>query len=576
MLSREQREKLLDRQAEALERLAIVSDPAYKPKEKFLAKFVGFLIAGSAVVLGGYEFVRFVVESREQRVLIANWVEAARELYEVEGNAEAASELLDKASELDPQNSAVVKLGAYIEGMQAVESLINLDRPLKKEDVSQYAKAAGQAVMLERVEPDSSDWAVLRGQLALVVNEPDRASLYLEKAIALDPSNSFAVLRMALVHQRLALKASDDATRDIENKACFDLLEKALKMEPNSKWVHHWLGTIAFEQKHDPVLARFHLEKAIKIDPRFAVSYHTLGSVAAQLEEWELAEECYRRALEIRPDLALSLKGMAYVYGSKNLYEIGLRYARMSTVADPGSLEAWRMHGVMAVEVAAECMKIGDEEGSNEKIVEAINAFSNALDLDPRSSDCFIERSALYRQSKQITEAGNDARNAVLFAKTDPYAWESLALAQALGGFHSEAIESFGKVIELDQKYDSAYLGRAKSKVSLGKFNDALTDYNLAFENASDNLKAEILLARGAFHASRGDHKSALADYEVARTIDDRFFDAWIAEADSLKSLGRISDSYVAARRALMLRPNDARAQALNESQSVTPQPASN
>ena len=569
---RQRREQLLDRQTQALERLAVVSDPTYKPKKKFAAQLIGLFMAGSAATLGGYEFVRFVIDSHEQRVMIANWVEAARELYEVEGNAEAANELLEKASEIAPQNPDVVKLSAYIQGMQTVEALINLDRPMQKEDVSKYAKAAGQAVMLERVEPESSDWAVLRGQLALVANEPDRARVYLQRAIELDPKNSFAVLRMALVHRRLSLGASDDATRASELKICMELLGQALKMDPNSKWVHLWLGSIALEELNDPVLARTHLESAIKIDPRFAIAFYSLGTVAMKLEEWPVAEKCFQRSLEIRPDLAGALSGMAIVYGSQNLYEIGLRYARKAVVADPGSLESWRYNGLLAREVAKELLKIGDEANSKVTLAEAITAYSNALDLDPRNGDCYIERSALYRQSNQLAEAGNDARNAVLFAPNDPYAWNALAVVQAQGGFHQEAVESFGKTIGLEAKFDEAYLGRAKSKVELREFDAAAADFNLALENASDDLKADILLARGMFRASRGDHAAALIDCVAARTKDERSFDAWIAEAESLKALGRASDSHAAARRALMLRPSDSHAQALADGSSSSTQ----
>ena len=80
----------------------------------------------------------------------------------------------------------------------------------------------------------------------------------------------------------------------------------------------------------------------------------------------------------------------------------------------------------------------------------------------------------------------------MLFAPNDPYAWNALAVVQALGGFHLEAVESFGKTIGLEAKFDEAYLGRAKSKVELRDFDAAAADFNLALENASDDLKADI------------------------------------------------------------------------------------
>ncbi len=565
------RDQLIDRQTLALERLAVVSDPTYRPKQRLAAKLVGLILAGSAVVLAGYEFVRFVIEAHEHRTMIDNWVEAARELYEIEGNAEAATELLGNAAEMDPQSAAVVKLSAYIDGMQTVESLINLDRPLSKEDVSRYARAAGQAVMLERVDPDSTDWAVLRGQLAIVANEPVRARRYLERAIELDPMNAFAVMRMALVHRTLALAAVDELTRAAELKSCSELLKEALAMNPRSKWTLLWMGTLALEQAHDPVLARVHFSSAIEIDPRFANAHHSLGEAAVSLEEWSVAEKCYVRALEIRPDLAASLTGLAYVYGARDLYEIGLRYARKATVADPGSLGAWRMRGRLAREVAKEVAQIQDDSSSKDALEEAILAYTNALDLDPRNGDAYIERSALYQQASQLTEAGNDARNAVLFAPLDPYAWNALAKVQAQAGFHREASQSFGEVVKLEVRFDEAYLGRAQAEAVLGEFAAATSDFDLALEHSTDEMRTDILLARGKFRASRTEYESALADCIAARTKDERLFEAWIAEAEVLKSMGRFDDSRAAARRALMLRPNDANAQSLEKSEDVNP-----
>ncbi|MSQ90745.1 MAG: tetratricopeptide repeat protein [Phycisphaerales bacterium] len=563
---------LVVRQTRALERLAICSDPAYQPRKKLLAKLIGAFVAAAAAVVGGSEFVRYLWESHAQRVMILNWVGAAREIYEVEGNAEAATELLERAREIAPQNADVLKLAAYIDGMQTVEALINLDRPLQREEVSRYARAAGQAVMLERVDPASADWAILRGQLTLVANEPERARLFLERAIELDPENSFAVLRMALVHLKLSTDAKDEVVRDDELKLCSEMLDRALAMSPKSKWVHLWLGTIELEHHHDPASARGHFRDAINIDQRFVNAHHSLGMVAERLEELDAAEKSYVRALEIRPDLAVALIGLATVYGSRDMYEISLRYARRATTADPGSLESWRMRGVIATERAKELGVSGNSEGSKEAVAEAILSYSSGLDLDPRNGDSYIARADLYLQTGQIREAGDDARNAVLFAPSDPYAWNVLGKVHAKGSFHAEAVESFGEVIRLDPKFDDAYLGRARSNIVLGDPDAAFADFDLAVAYASDDLTADILVARGLALASVGRYDQALADCVNARTADKRSFDAWIAEAEVLGGMGRREDSRLAAREALMLRPNDERARTLEGSaQSSAP-----
>ena len=554
---------LLRRQAEALERLATVSDPEYKPRQKVIQRLMAVGIAGGGIVLATYQFGLFVMDSYERRGMVANWVEAAREMYEVEGSAAEAGEMLKRAAELGPQDVDVVKLSAYIDGMRAVERLVNLDRPFDKADVEEYGRAMGQAVMLERVDPESPEWAILRGQLALAAGEPDRARTFLDKALAIDPKNAFATLRLALVHLNLANASSDKAVRDRELAECRSGLDLALKLNPQFKWALLWKASVVLEVDKDPKIAIKILEQALEIDPRFVNALVTLGICEMSREDWNAAERALVRALAIRPNEALALNELAYVYGAQDKYEIGLRYARRSTDANPGNLRAWNMRGLLARELAK--ATAGTESERAELLKEAINAYSKALDLDPRNVSAYVERSTLNRLTGHLQQAGEDARNAVMFGPERTFAWNALGRFQAEAGFHDKAAETFAKVIELDPTFDTAYLERAKARVASGDRARAAADLDLALEKASEEFRPEILLARGKFLESGGDQERALADFVAARTAQIDLFDAWMAEAGVLKALGRLEDSKTAAREALQLRPGDKAARVLSE-----------
>ncbi|NBQ13842.1 MAG: tetratricopeptide repeat protein [Proteobacteria bacterium] len=548
-------QELLRRQAEALERLATVSDPEYKPRQKVIQRLMAVGIAGGGIVLATYQFALFVMDSYERRGMVANWVEAAREMYEVEGSAAEAGEMLKRAAELGPQDVDVVKLGAYIDGMRAVERLVNLDRPFDKADVEEYGRAMGQAVMLERVDPESPEWAILRGQLALAAGEPDRARTFLNKALAIDPKNAFATLRLALVHLNLANASSDKAVRDRELAECRSGLDLALKLNPQFKWALLWKASVALEVDKDPKIAIKILEQALEIDPRFVNALVTLGICEKSREDWNAAERALVRALAIRPDEALALNELAYVYGAQDKYEIGLRYARRSTDANSGNLLAWTMRGLLARELAK--ATAGAESERAELFKEAIDAYSKALDLDPRNVSAYVERSTLNRLTGHLQQAGEDARNAVTFGPERTFAWNALGKFQAEAGFHDKAAETFAKVIELDSTFDTAYLDRAKARVASGDRARAAADLDLALEKASAEFRPEILLARGKFLESGGDKERALADFVAARKAQADLFDAWMSEAAVLKALDRLDESKAAAREALQLRPGD-------------------
>ena len=548
-------QELLRRQAEALERLATVSDPEYKPRQKVIQRLMAVGIAGGGIVLATYQFALFVMDSYERRGMVANWVEAAREMYEVEGSAAEAGEMLKRAAELGPQDVNVVKLGAYIDGMRAVERLVNLDRPFDKADVEEYGRAMGQAVMLERVDPESPEWAILRGQLALAAGEPDRARTFLDKALAIDPKNAFATLRLALVHLNLANASNEKTVRDRELAACRSGLDLALKLNPQFKWALLWKASVALEVDKDPKTAIKILERALEIDPRFVNALVTLGICEKSREDWNAAEHALVRALAIRPNEALALNELAYVYGAQDKYEIGLRYARRSTDANPGNLLAWTMRGLLARELAK--ATAGTESEQADLFKEAIDAYSKALDLDPRNVSAYVERSTLNRLTGHLQQAGEDARNAVMFGPERTFAWNALGRFQAEAGFHDKAAETFAKVIALDPTFDTAYLDRAKARIASGDRARAAQDLDAALEKASSEFRPEILLARGKFLESGGDQERALADFVAARTAQADLFDAWMAEAGVLKALGRLDESKAAAREALQLRPED-------------------
>jgi tetratricopeptide (TPR) repeat protein len=436
-----------------------------------------------------------------------------------------------------------------------VERLVNLDRPFDKADVEEYGRAMGQAVMLERVDPESPEWAILRGQLALAAGEPDRARTFLDKALAIDPKNAFATLRLALVHLNLANASSDKAVRDRELAECRSGLDLALKLNPQFKWALLWKASVVLEVDKDPKIATKILEQALQIDPRFVNALVTLGICEMSREDWNAAERALVRALAIRPNEALALNELAYVYGAQDKYEIGLRYARRSTDANPGNLRAWNMRGLLARELAK--ATAGTESERAELLKEAINAYSKALDLDPRNVSAYVERSTLNRLTGHLQQAGEDARNAVMFGPERTFAWNALGRFQAEAGFHDKAAETFAKVIELDPTFDTAYLERAKARVASGDRARAAADLDLALEKASEEFRPEILLARGKFLESGGDQERALADFVAARTAQIDLFDAWMAEAGVLKALGRLEDSKTAAREALQLRPGD-------------------
>ncbi len=544
------------RQAAALGDLADAADPKSKSSKSLVKSLVGYMMLGSSVVLGGYEFLSYVIEQWERREMIANWVEVAREMQDVENAPDVALELLERADEVDPQSTAVVKLRAYVRGMQTVKRLLQLDRPFNAEDVAAANLAAAEASLLEQLDPNAPDWALLRGQLAAAQHEPVRARGYFARALELDPRNSLVRVRLADMHFDLGqgLAETDAAAAAIEHETAARLLDEAGELEPTSKWIPLYKGihALALGNLEQAAVA---FDNAIAIDPRLELAIRNRGLVLFQQEDWLGAESALRRALEVDPNSVGALGMLAQVYGWQDQYEAALLYARKATVAAPTSLMAWSVAGDLNRDLGTIALQAGKTEESTARYAEAIDCYGNAIELNPRNADVLLERSKLYRRSGELEMSGRDARQATELAPKDPNTWYALAEYQLAIREFAAAGKSADTAIMLEPKFDFAY--RIKSSVleESGDFDGASAALDVAVEMASDDQRADLLHSRAEFLERRGATEQALRDAVAARTDQPEEFDHWLHEAQLLVLLGRNSDACSALAEANQRKP---------------------
>lgn len=81
-----------------------------------------------------------------------------------------------------------------------------------------------------------------------------------------------------------------------------DLFERAIKIDPNKVQALIGLGaSLMSEYFKDFTTAKIHLKHAINIDPSRASAYINLGGVYLIERDYELAEDCIEKALELEP-----------------------------------------------------------------------------------------------------------------------------------------------------------------------------------------------------------------------------------------------------------------------------------
>jgi tetratricopeptide (TPR) repeat protein len=208
--------------------------------------------------------------------------EAQAEFWQ--GNQANAEADLKKAIEMAPQNPAgYVQMG-------------NLRLGQKKSDEAE--KYFAQALKLD---PSSSD--ALTGLVNIAVERKDAAKALrlVQDQVALVPSSSNFYFLLGQIELRNQDQAKAEAA-----------LEKSVDLDKSNAAAVLLLGSIQVARGSvDRAIATY--QNAIKNNPGDPRLYAGLGGAYEAHQDWQQAQDAYKKALEIQPDYSLAANNLAYV-----------------------------------------------------------------------------------------------------------------------------------------------------------------------------------------------------------------------------------------------------------------------
>jgi tetratricopeptide (TPR) repeat protein len=126
------------------------------------------------------------------------------------------------------------------------------------------------------------------------------------------------------------------------------------------------------------------------------------------------------------------------------------------------------------------------DQGRDEQTRNAAQAYTKAIQLDPKFLPAYEERAADYLNLKQYQQALRDYGTVLTLDPENHTAYADRGLAKLETGDNWGAISDFGDAIRRE-KEDASYLpnlyeNRADAYVRLGQYNQAIVDYNKAIE----------------------------------------------------------------------------------------------
>ena len=155
----------------------------------------------------------------------------------------------------------------------------------------------------------------------------------------------------------------------------------------------------------------------------------------------------------------------------------------------------------------------------------AINAYNQAIHLDPDYAAAYNNRGVAKDDLKQYEEAIADYDQAIRLDPDYAAAYNNRGNAKRNLEQYKEAIADYDQAVRLDPDDAAAYNNRGNAKNNLEQYEEAIADYNEAIRLDPDN--AAVYNNRGNAKRNLEQYEEAIADYNQAIRLDPDYATAY-------------------------------------------------
>lgn len=371
--------------------------------------------------------------------------------------------------------------------------------------------------------PDPKDrvevYEHLQGILSRTDLEPDELISEYRKVLKLEPENTWARIRLAIVlaeqkryeeaivEFRALIGVAAMDTRAYENLGvalllldrvdeALDVTQKAVDSSPWDPALHVLRGE-ALERAHRPQEALASYERAIAIEPEDAENYWRRGAVLQKLGKIDEAEKALRKAVAMNPALEPATLALARILTQTGRTDEALRL--LQPASSEGAIPAGRKAGIAEVELA---------EGRED---EALRLLEEARNEAPDDTRVLALLGPIYARRGELAKATATLEHARALGETSPDVRRNLALMYQQTGKLPAAIEEL-RAASRDAPDDaSIWFSLGNAYLKSGRFRDA----ELALEKcvSLEPTREQALFNLAVLYEKRGERAKAVASF---------------------------------------------------------------
>ncbi|MDZ8050393.1 MAG: tetratricopeptide repeat protein [Aulosira sp. ZfuVER01] len=178
---------------------------------------------------------------------------------------------------------------------------------------------------------------------------------------------------------------------------------------------------------------------------------------------------------------------------------------------------------------------------------------SKAIQLNPQDANAYYDRGFSHYELGKYKEAIADYTKAIKLNAKNPYNYYGRGLVRAKLKDHQGAMADFGKAIALKPKYTDAYLQRGILHRRLRHKQAAIQDFDTALEmNPHD---AQAYYQRGLTQFTYNQNQAAIQDYNRAIESNPKYIEAYLNRGDVYSDMGKNLEATEDYNQVLLLNP---------------------